>query len=78
MAFQHYEAWVKLPDDVWAAFPQVQIFLSQAGEELRIVIVPYEAERYFLSGVVQDQPELLFLHEPSVFRFGEFVLPWQP
>lgn len=74
MGLEHFEARVKLPDEVWAAFPEVQVFLSQVGEELRIVIVPTE-ERFFVSGVVQDQPELLFLHEPSVFRFGELALP---
>lgn len=61
MSFGHHEARVKLPDKVWAAFPEVQIFLSQAGDELRIVIVP-AADRFFPPGVVQRRPEVLFLH----------------
>lgn len=44
---KHYEARVKLPDEVWAAFPNVQLYLSQDGVELRIVVVPAD-ERYSL------------------------------
>ena len=74
MSFRHYETRVKLPDEVWAAFPRVQLFLSQDGEELRIVIAP-TTERVLLPGMVQDQPEVVFLHQPSVFRFAELELP---
>lgn len=76
MSFKHYEVRVELPDEVWAAFPRVQLFLSQDGEELRIVITP-TAERVLLPGMIQDQPEVMFLHQPSVFRFGELELPWR-
>lgn len=75
MSFRHYEARVKLPDEVWAAFPEAQLYLSQAGVELRIVIVPAE-ERVRLPGMVQDQPEVTFLHPLGGFRFGELELPW--
>lgn len=51
--FKHHEARVKLSDEVWAAFPDVQIYLSQDGIELRIVIVPAD-ERYPL---VSEGPE---------------------
>ena len=61
MSFMHYEARVKLAEDVWAAFPQVQIFLSQDGEELRIVIVPAD-ERVLLPGMIQARPEVIFVH----------------
>jgi len=70
MSFEPFTAHVELPDDCWAAFPEVQIYLSQEGKELRIVIVPTE-ERFFINGVVQDQPEVLYLHQPSVFLFGD-------
>lgn len=76
MGFEHYEARVPLPDEVWAGFPDVQIFLSQVGEELRIVIVPTE-ERLLLPGVIQDQPEVTFLHPPSAALLAELVPPWR-
>ncbi|MBA7670454.1 hypothetical protein ES703_78600 [subsurface metagenome] len=74
MRFRHYETRVKLPDEVWAGFPQVQIYLSQDGEDLRIVIVPTE-ERVLLPGMVQDQPEVTFLHSPAGLRFDELGPP---
>lgn len=65
MSFGHHEARVKLPDEVWAAFPQVQIFISQDGGELRLVIVP-AADRFLPPGVVRGQPEVLFLHSALI------------
>lgn len=59
----NFEARVRLPDEVWAGFPQVQIFLSQDGEDLRIVVCS-TGDRYIPSGVVQDQPEVMFIHLP--------------
>lgn len=75
MSFQRFEARVQLPDETWAAFPRVQLFLSQDGKDLRIVIVP-TAERVLLPGVVQDQPEALFLHSPKIFGLVALEHPW--
>ncbi len=60
MSFEHHEARVKLPDEVWAAFPAVQVYLSQDGVELRIVVVPAE-ERILLAEPDQEQPEVTWL-----------------
>ncbi len=63
--FKHHEERVKLPDEVWAAFPRVQVYLSQDGAELRLVIVPAE-ERYSLMPAGPDgpEPEVTWLQDP--------------
>lgn len=81
MGFVSFEIRAELPDEVWAAFPQVQIYLSQNGLELKIVIVP-TGERVLLPGMIQDQPEATFLHHPEVtflhLPSDGAGLPWQP
>jgi len=67
MSFKHHESRIKLPDEVRAAFPRVQIFLSRDGEDLRLVIVP-AADRFFPPGVIQRQPEACFLHTALIDR----------
>lgn len=74
MSFRSFEARVELTDEAWAAFPRVQIFLSQDGNDLRIVILP-TAERYLLPGVIQSWPEVAFLHQAKVYRCGALGLP---
>ena len=56
MSFKHYETEVELPDEVWAALPNVQFYLSQHGTELRIIIVP--ADERFELAFDQESPEV--------------------
>lgn len=57
--FKKHEARVKLPDEAWATFPNVQIYLSQDGTELRIVVVP--AEDRYSSEPSGPEPEVTWL-----------------